>query len=210
MRTQLTAVLCLTVLGIAVAPSFTIAQQESAAPSLTAVHRPSSASVPFAAFAAVRKSTRNREGYSSIKELMESIIDPSADVLWDAVKTVVDQEGVHESVPKTDAEWLEVRHAAVRIIEGGNLLLMPGRAAAPAGSVSEVPGVELEPAQIAALVRKKRKSFDGFARGLRGLGLEALQAIDKKDPMLLSEIGGRMQDQCENCHQTFWYPMGKQ
>jgi hypothetical protein len=65
---------------------------------------------------------------------MESIIDPSADALWGAVKTVVDQEGVHETSPKTPEEWLEVRRAAVRIIEGANLLIMPGREAAPAGA----------------------------------------------------------------------------
>src|ERR1700728_4453385 len=87
--------------------------------------------------------SRDRQVYSSIKELMESIIDPSADVLWGAVGTVVDREGIHESVPRTKEEWLDVRRAAVRIVEGGNLLIMPGRAAAPAGTRSETPGVEL-------------------------------------------------------------------
>ena len=99
-----------------------------------------------------------------------------------------------------------MRRAAVRIIEGGNLLMMPGREAAPVGTKSEVPGVELEPAQITALVKKKRKSFDAFAKELQVLGLEALRAIDVKNANLLLEIGGRMQDLCENCHKAFWYP----
>src|ERR1700751_4836856 len=85
--------------------------------------------------------------YSSIREIMESIVDPSADVLWGAVGTVVDKEGIHESSPKTPEGWRDVRHAAVRIIEGGNLLMMPGRDAAPAGAKSEAPGVELEAAE---------------------------------------------------------------
>ena len=106
---------------------------------------------------------------------MESIIDPSADVLWGAGGTVVDKDGFHELAPKTEEQWLDVRRAAVRIIEGGNLLMMPGREGAPPGSKSETPGVELEPAQMTALIKKNRKSFDAFAKALRVLGLEALQ-----------------------------------
>jgi hypothetical protein len=146
---------------------------------------------------------------SSVKELMESIIDPSADVLWNAVQTVIDSEGVHDSFPKTVEEWLEVRHAVVRIIEGTNLLRMPGRDAAPAGTKSETPGVELEPPEISALIRKNRKQFDAFASALQVLGIEALRAADAKNVDLLSDVGGRMEPVCEGCHQMFWYPHEK-
>jgi hypothetical protein len=144
--------------------------------------------------------------YTSVKEIMESIVDPSADVVWNSVGTVVDTEGVHEAVPKTNDEWLDVRKAAVRLIEGGNLLVMPGREAAPPGTKSETPGVELEPAQIAALIKKNRKTFDAFARSLQALGVEAVKASDAHNRDLLIDIGGRMENACENCHQTFWYP----
>jgi len=99
-----------------------------------------------------------------------------------------------------------VRRAAVRIIESGNLLMMPGREAAPVGTKSETPGVELEPAEITELIKENRTSFDAFAKALQVLGLEALQASDTKNTVLLLDIGGRMQDVCESCHQTFWYP----
>jgi hypothetical protein len=147
--------------------------------------------------------------YSTIKDLMESIIDPSADVVWGAVSTVVDREGIHESFPRTKEEWLDVRRAAVRIVEGGNLLMMPGREAAPAGTKSEAPGVELEPAQMTTLIKNDRKSFDAFAEALQALGVEALQASDAHDAALLLEIGARMENVCESCHQTFWYPPQK-
>lgn len=147
--------------------------------------------------------------YSTIKDLMESIIDPSADVVWGAVSTVVDREGIHESFPRTREEWLDVRRAAVRIIEGGNLLMMPGREAAPAGTKSEAPGVELEPAQMTTLIKNDRTSFDAFARALQALGVEALQASDAQDAASLLEIGARMENVCEGCHQTFWYPPQK-
>ena len=204
MRKQITVALCSTVLGLVASSSLALDQQRTArgaqgAPPPTAL----------TAFAAARKPASARAVYSSVKEIMESIIDPSADVLWNAVATVVDQEGTHDSVPKTDAEWLEVRHAAIRVIEGANLLMMPGREAAPAGTKSEVPGVELEPAQITALIKKKRKEFDGYAKSLQGLAVESLRAIDAKNAPVLFEIGSRMQDACESCHKTFWYPLEK-
>jgi hypothetical protein len=145
-------------------------------------------------------------GYASVKDLMESIIDPSADALWNAVGSVVDEGGARDLVPKTPEEWLDLRHAAIRIIEGSNLLMMQGRDAAPPGTKSDTPGVELEPAEIAGLIKKKRKSFDGFATALRGLGFEALRSIEAKNADSLIEVGGRMEEVCESCHKTFWYP----
>ena len=139
---------------------------------------------------------------------MDSIIDPSSDVLWRAVGTVVDNGGFHDALPKTPDEWHDVRRAAVRLVEGANLLMLPGRAAAPAGTKSEVPGVELEPAQIAALIARNRPSFDGFALALQTVALEAIRAVDARNPDRLMDAGGRMEEACEGCHQNFWYPMG--
>jgi hypothetical protein len=156
------------------------------------------------------KAAGDRQIYSSIKDVMESMIDPSADTLWGAAGTVVDKQGTQDLSPKTQEGWVDVRRAAVRIIEGANLLMMPGREAAPAGTKSEAPGVELEPAEITVLIKKKRKSFDAFAKALQALGLEALQATEAKNVPLLEDIGGRMEDVCESCHQTFWYPQAKQ
>jgi hypothetical protein len=148
----------------------------------------------------------NRAVYTSIKELMDSIIDPSADVVWQAVGTVVDNKGFHDALPKTAEDWGMVRAAAVRLIEGSNLLMMPGRAAAPPGTKSEVPGVELEPAEIAALIAKNRTGFDSFALALQQVAARALRASDAKNGAMLMDAGGDMEEACEGCHQSFWYP----
>jgi hypothetical protein len=167
------------------------------------------ASSPIAAAqqkAAKAKSDGDHAIYATIKDLMESIVDPSADVIWGAVGTIADKQGVQDMAPKTPEDWANVRHAAIRLIEGGNLLVMPGREAAPAGVKSDTPGVELEPPEITALIKKKRKSFDAFARALQALGSEVLRASEAKNADLLVEIGGRMEEVCESCHKTFWYP----
>ncbi len=183
MRRQIAAGLCVGLLGLAAGPA-----------TLTAIAADGG------------NAAKGRPVYSSIRELMDSIIDPSADVLWGAGGTVVDKDGFHELAPKTDEQWLDVRRAAVRIIEGGNLLMMPVREAAPAGTKSETPGVELEPAEISALIKKNRKGFDGFAKALQDVGAEALRASDTKNAALLLDLGARMDAVCESCHQTFWYP----
>ena len=152
-------------------------------------------------------SGNDRQVHSTVKDLMEAILDPSADVLWGAVGTVLDKDqGTVESTPTTDEQWTDVRRAAVRIIEGANLLLVPAREAAPPGTKSVTPGVELEPAEIDALINRNRDGFDDYAIALRALGWEAVQASDAKDPEALLDVGGRIQEVCEACHQTFWYP----
>jgi hypothetical protein len=179
MKRQIAAALC--VAGLGVIASSLLATHPAAAPA--------------------------RALYSSIQELMDSIIDPSADVLWGAAGTVVDKDGIHDLAPKTEEEWHDVRRAAVRIIEGSNLLMMPAREAAPRGTKSDTPGVELEPVEIAALMRKNRRTFDAFAKALQGIGSEALRAIDAKNIDALMDAGARMDGVCESCHQTFWYPV---
>jgi hypothetical protein len=219
MRRYIAAALCSAALGaIAVsASSLAIAQQKTAKACVKgqqadkATNQANGIQRAYLARcgAASGKGAGDPQVRCSIKDVMGSIIDPSADVLWTAAGAIIDQQGVQDLSPKTPEEWLNVRHAAVRIIEGANLLMMPGREAAPVGTKSEAPGVELEPAEITALIKKERKSFDAFAKALQGLGLEALRASEAKNVPLLEDIGGRMDNVCESCHQTFWYPLEK-
>jgi hypothetical protein len=220
MRRHIAAVLCSAALGaIAVsASSLAIAQQKTAKACVGGWQADKAANqanrITQRAYlarcgAASSKGAGDQQVRSSIKDVMASIIDPSADVLWGAAGAIIDQQGVQDMSPKTPEEWLNVRHAAVRIIEGANLLMMPGREAAPAGTKSDAPGVELEPAEITALVKKQRKSFDAFAKALQDLGLEALRTSEAKNVPLLEDVGGRMENVCESCHQTFWYPLEK-
>jgi hypothetical protein len=204
MKRQVAVALCAAVLGFVGASHLAFAQQQSGKPDA-----PGTAPTAAAPAAGAGGPAGDRQVFLTIKDLMESIIDPSADTLWGAVGTVVDNDGIHEMFPKTDEEWQEPRRAAVRIVEGSNLLIIPGREAAPPGTKSDAPGAELEPPQITVLINEKRKSFDAFARALQGLGVEALGAIDAKDTSLLLEIGARMENVCEGCHQTFWYPPEK-
>jgi hypothetical protein len=143
---------------------------------------------------------------ATIKDLMEAIVDPSADVVWDAVTTTVDASGIDEQAPRTDEEWATVRRGAIRLVESTNLLMMPGRHVAQAGERSVTPGIELEPEEMEALINKDWSAWTGHVRALHDVSMEVLATIDKKDAPALADIGGRLDEVCEGCHRQYWYP----
>src|SRR5262245_48196170 len=119
---------------------------------------------------------------ASIREVMNSVIDPNVDVVWNAAKTVIDHGKAIDHAPANDEEWAAVRHSALTVMEGANLLMMPGRAVAPPGAGSLSPGIELAPEQIRAVIDQNPHGWDQFARSLQDSLQPALAAIDKKDP----------------------------
>jgi len=146
---------------------------------------------------------------STIKDIMLSIVDPNADVVWLSVTTVQSSKGTVETAPKTDEEWAAVRRGAVALTEGANLLMMPGRHVAAPGEKSETPGVELEPSEMEELINKDRGSWEMRALKLHEAGLEAIKAVDAKDPQKVFEVGEQIEMACENCHRQYWYPNEK-
>ena len=146
---------------------------------------------------------------ATVKDLMQSVVDPNADVVWLAVTTVQSNKGTVETRPKTDEEWTKVRHGAVALMEASNLLMVPGRHVARAGEKSETPGVELEPSEMEALINKDLGAWRKRAHGLHEAGVAALQAIDAKDANKLFEVGEQIERACEGCHSQYWYPNEK-
>ena len=140
---------------------------------------------------------------------MLNVIDTNADVVWLSVTTVASAEGLVETRPKTDEDWARVKAAAITLAEAANLLMIPGRRTARPGEKSEVPGVELEPEEMDALIAKNQQSFHDHARALHAAAMIAAQAAENKDPDKIFEIGETIELACENCHRTFWYPNEK-
>jgi hypothetical protein len=143
---------------------------------------------------------------ASIEEIMRYLVDPAADSIWNAVVTEVTAAGVREHAPETDEEWETLRGHAVTLVEATNLLLMEGRRVAAPGSRSEMPGVDLEPEQIEALLAADRAAWTAFVGGLHATGTTVLAAIDAKSVEGLLVAGDELDLACENCHVRYWYP----
>lgn len=143
---------------------------------------------------------------ATIKDIMLSIVDPNADVVWLSVTTVQSAAGTVDTAPKNDEEWKKVRQGAIALTEASNLLMMPGRHVAGPGEKSETPGVELEPSEMEALINKDRAAWEMRSKKLHEASLAVLQAVDAKDSQKVFEIGEQIEQACENCHRQYWYP----
>src|SRR5262249_35003133 len=113
--------------------------------------------------------------------LMESMIDPQADVIWQSVKTVVSEAGTTEFRPRTDAEWASVLHAAASVTEAGNLLMMAPRA-------------------------RDRGNWMKAAQALVEGGSHALRAAQARDPEMLFDAGAALYEACNACHRQYHWP----
>jgi len=148
---------------------------------------------------------------STIRELMQSMIAPSAQGLWDSVGRVSDAKGTRDIEPRSDEEWAAVRRHAVSLMESTNLLLIPGRHVAREGEQTlkadeAEPGAELPPAKIEKLVNQNWIAWTAMAQSLHGSAASMLDAIDKKDVARLESTGSDLDGVCEACHVAFWYP----
>ena len=120
---------------------------------------------------------------ASVKQLMEATIHPSAEVLFDAVGTIVSLSGVQEIAPKNDEEWATVRHSAMTLAESGNLLMMGTRA-------------------------RDKGDWMKMSQALVDVGVVALKAAEAKNPDALFEAAGQIYEVCQQCHGRYWKQAG--
>lgn len=119
------------------------------------------------------------EPEASVRDYMVQEVQPTAEVYWDSVQFISDEQGQHEIFPRTDAEWENVRQAAVRLGEIGAELKEP-RYAEGRGS-----------------------AWIDFADGLIEVAGQAEQAAVDKNTDAVFEVGGTVYSVCSACHQAF-------
>lgn len=146
---------------------------------------------------------------ATVRDIMDSIVDPGADYIWESVETVVNASGIHEKKPQTDEEWQEVRRHAIMLVEATNLLKMPGRAVAKPGEKADDPNVELPPEKIQEMINQDRPTWNKFAKALHDATMDVLKTIDAKDAEAMLGTSDRIDTACENCHLHYWYPEDK-
>jgi hypothetical protein len=144
---------------------------------------------------------------ASIQEIMASMVDPSADAIWDSVGTTVSAKGSEDRQPRTKEEWQQLRRNAITLIESTNLLMMQGRRVVAVGGKLADDGLE----GVFSLTEAQRRLdsqhpvFVQFAGALHDDGEKMLKAIDEKNVSAMVEVGTSMDEICESCHTTFWY-----
>lgn len=116
---------------------------------------------------------------ADVKQLMQGIVDPSADVVWESVKTTFTKDGMDERRPRTEVEWAHVRNNAMVLSEAGNLLMISPRA-------------------------KDGGEWMTRSQELIDTASVALRAAEAKNVEQLFMVGGLIDQACENCHKKYW------
>ncbi|MGU7771565.1 hypothetical protein ACV229_15445 [Burkholderia sp. MR1-5-21] len=142
---------------------------------------------------------------ATFQEIMDAEMDPASEKVWKAVGVTNDATGTHQKAPSTPAEWQELRRQSIRLAEAANLIMLPGRHVA-AGSTTIK---SMEPLDVAAIQKRLAANpvvLAAFAESFRGVALQLVDAVDKRDAAAFSKAGEALDGVCEGCHKTFWYP----
>ena len=142
----------------------------------------------------------------SVKELMEHIVDPQADYVFDAVGSDITPKGVVDIKPTTDDDWTKIQRGAYVLAESSNLLKMTRKMAPDGVANAEKGGPELTPAQIEAKVKENPALWNSHADTLRTEALKVIDIVKARDADKLLAAGSAIDQACEACHLDFWYP----
>ena len=109
----------------------------------------------------------------TVKEIMNAMITPTTATIWGAYEL------------ESEAEWQEVKNAAISVIGAGNLLSMGGSA------------------QGEALLAREAE-WQQFNRQMIEAAREVITAVDGRDEEALFTIGNdKLYPPCESCHQRY-------
>ena len=114
----------------------------------------------------------------SIKQIMAGITGPAASVVYNAVGTVINSEGIKEIAPQNDDEWAVVANGAAALVESGNLLLIGHRVVDNGDWIT-------------------------MARAMIEKATVALKAAEAKSTEGLLASGGDINTTCDNCHAKY-------
>ncbi len=114
----------------------------------------------------------------SLKQVMEWVIDPNADVVWESVKSISTAAGTTEIYPRTDAQWEAIRNSAATLMEAGNILMLEGRA-------------------------KDDKQWMEYSKRFSRTAEVALKAAQDKNKEALFDAGGNIYNACKACHDQY-------
>jgi hypothetical protein len=115
---------------------------------------------------------------ASVKQIMNGIVQPSANVVFGSVGTIISAAGTVEKSPKTEEEWAAVGSSAVALVESANLLVMGDRAV-------------------------DRGDWVTMSRALADAGMETLKATEAKSSEGVLAAGAVVNQACDNCHRKY-------
>jgi hypothetical protein len=166
---------------------------------------------PDSATAAPTKTPIAGAPVGTVREIMKTLVDPNAEIVWGAVGVIHEKSGTVEKEPRTEDEWTTVENGAMTLAEVATLLKTPGRhiARPEEAGTSRWPQATLTPVQIEQEVGRNRVVWDKAADALQAAAAKAFAAARAHDKEGVFNIGEEIDNACESCHIVYWYPVNK-
>lgn len=142
----------------------------------------------------------------TVKDIMDSMVDPSGDFLFESVQDIADASGWHRKEPKTDAQWAELAKHWTVLKGAHRLLIQEGRKAGRDEDKPDHPEVENPPAEVQKLMDAERPDWIVRAQRLDAAADLGLKATAAKDVTALSAALLNLDKVCESCHLHYFYP----
>ena len=115
---------------------------------------------------------------ASIRQICAGIVGPAATVVYNAVGTIINVDGITEIAPQNDEEWAAVANSAAALVESGNLFLLGDRVVDNGDWVT-------------------------ITRALIESATVALTAAEAQDTEGIFEAGAGINVTCDNCHEIY-------
>ena len=110
--------------------------------------------------------------------LMNLVVEPVADTLWETAGWVLSDAGYEELYPTTDEGWAFAYNQSAMIVEIGNILALPERA-------------------------ENRETWLTYSQAISTVGLAAMKATAEQDKEAYFQAGAQLYSVCTACHQAY-------
>jgi len=132
----------------------------------------------------------NMQVHANLLQLMRGILYPASNVVFAAqgdnpadVKPAKDPSTATDPLASTYGGWTAVENASLALVEGANLLMIPGRKCSNG---------------VAAPMNNP--DWPKFVQGLRDAGMKAYEAARSKNQDKILDAADTMTTACANCH----------
>jgi cytochrome c556 len=146
----------------------------------------------------------------NLHELMKNVVAIQTQVIWDVGNNAQDDAGNPDPKKMKPADWTQVGTAAGKVRDAMQALAKAPHvmAAAPGQKIDGEGGTPgaFGAKDVQKVLDAKPKVFQAFAQQMIKSMDELVAASKAKDARKLFDVSGRLDQECEACHQQFWYP----
>ena len=147
---------------------------------------------------------------ANLHDLMKNVVAIQTQVIWDIGNNAQNDKGDPDPAKLKAADWAKVSGAADKVKDALQKLATAPKvmAAAPGQKIDGEGGTPgaFGAKEVQKAIDANPKVFKAFATALSGSMDELLTAAKAKNAQKMFDVSGRLDQECEGCHQQFWYP----